>query len=365
MTTALAVVPDALPDPREVPLGAVRTSIIPRAIAKREAAREAKSVRAADGLRRELAAFEKYFKDKQTHTLLAAESRRTEIVMGTLLPSEQGTRTDLNFSIMIEKSMVPLSDASVFRLLAKYETRVEQWLSEGLVSRTALLGKIRRLDEQPTGPLRAEVELASWEDWLPQQPECDLLLTDPPYMTDLKEPVEVFAARWLPLALTKVKPTGRAYVCVGAYPRELAAYFAVLPGRMALENVVVWHYRNTLGPKPTHDYKQSWQAVLYYRGPQAPPLDCPKMTEQFDVQDIPAPDGRRGERDHPWQKPDELARRFVCHATAPGDLVLDPFAGTGTFPLIAAAEGRQAFGCESNPEMLEIARERGCHVAGT
>jgi hypothetical protein len=44
-----------------------------------------------------------------------------------------------------------------------------------------------------------------------------------------------------------------------------------------------------------------------------------------------APDGRHGDRrEHTWQKPDELARQFVEHSMKPGDLMLDPFAGTGT-----------------------------------
>jgi 16S rRNA G966 N2-methylase RsmD len=204
---------------------------------------------------------------------------------------------------------------------------------------------------------------ASWEDWLPGQPDCDLLLTDPPYSTDVED-VESFAAAWLPLALKKVKPTGRAYVCIGAYPRELAAYLALDPGHLTLSQVLVWEYRNTLGPSPTHDYKLNWQAILYYRGPDAPPLDCPEMVEQFTVQDLNAPDGRLGDRYHAWQKPDKLGDRLVRHATQPGQLVLDPFSGTGAFLLAAARLDCEALGCEIDPEMLTIAAERGCQVAG-
>lgn len=200
------------------------------------------------------------------------------------------------------------------------------------------------------------------EDWLPAQDGCDLLLTDPPYSTDVSD-IRTFASAWLPVALARVKPTGRAYVCIGAYPEELAAYLSVDPGHLILAGVLVWTYRNTLGPQPKHDYKLNWQAVLYYRGAEAPPLDCAQMTEQFSVQDLNAPDGRQGDRWHTWQKPDELAERFVRHSTRKGDLVLDPFAGTGTFLLAAARLGRVALGCDSDPEMLRIAKERGCDVA--
>ncbi len=188
----------------------------------------------------------------------------------------------------------------------------------------------------------------------------DLLLTDPPYMTDVPD-IEAFAAEWLPLALKRIKPSGRAYVCIGAYPREVAAYIAVAATYGWLpEQILPWVYRNTIGPTPARDYKQNWQAVLYWRGPDAPPLDCPVMTEQFAVQDINAPDGRLGDRYHAWQKPDELAERFVRHSSKPGDLVIDPFTCTGTFLVAAAKLGRKAIGGDINPKNLKIAVERGC-----
>ncbi len=212
-------------------------------------------------------------------------------------------------------------------------------------------------------PERPKVTLATWSNWLPAQPICDLLITDPPYSTDIDD-VFAFAGEWLPAALDKVKPSGRAYVCIGAYPTELLAYLTVdPPSHLTLANVLVWTYRNTLGPKPSHDYKLNWQAILYYRGNEAPPLDCPEMVEQFSVQDINAPDGRRGDRWHAWQKPDALAERLIRHASRPGDTVLDPFAGTGTFLLAAAKLGRTAAGCEIDPDNLAIAQERGCERA--
>lgn len=210
---------------------------------------------------------------------------------------------------------------------------------------------------------RPEITHATWEDWLPAQPICELLITDPPYSTDVDD-VAAFAADWLPDALDKVKSSGRAYVCIGAYPAELRAYLDIAPpAHLELSGVLVWTYRNTLGPKPSHDYKLNWQAILYYCGTEAPPLDCPEMVEQFSVQDINAPDGRQGDRWHAWQKPDLLAERLIRHSTRPGDLILDPFAGTGTFLLAAAKLGRRSAGCERDPQTIAIAQERGCHRA--
>jgi hypothetical protein len=174
------------------------------------------------------------------------------------------------------------------------------------------------------------------------------------------EDITRFAQEWLPVALEKVRPTGRAYVCIGAYPHELQAYLTARRGDMTLAQVLVWTYRNTLGPAPALDYKQNWQAILYFRGRDVAPLRAPLLTEQFSVQDLNAPDARLGDRYHAWQKPEALAERFIRHATNPGDLVLDPFAGTGTFLLAAAKLGRVAAGCDHDPEQVALCLKRGC-----
>lgn len=211
---------------------------------------------------------------------------------------------------------------------------------------------------EPSKPLLTK---ACYEQWLAHQPPCDLLLTDPPYATEV-EAIEAFAQQWLPLALARVKPTGRAYVCVGASPEELRAYLNV-QGCLPIQQILVWEYQNTLGPVPTYRYKQNWQAILSFCGPDAPPLDCPLMIEQWSVQSINAPDGRLGDRYHTWQKPDALAERLIRHSSKPGDRVIDCFAGTGTFLLAAHRLGRIAQGCEPSERMLAIAEQRGCAIA--
>ncbi len=54
-----------------------------------------------------------------------------------------------------------------------------------------------------------------------------------------------------------------------------------------------------------------------------------------------------------------LAASVIGHASQPGDLVLDPFAGYGTTITVAERMGRRAIGIELLPEHLEIARDRG------
>jgi len=211
--------------------------------------------------------------------------------------------------------------------------------------------------------IKPSIEEANFNEWLPLQDEADLLLTDPPYSTDLDD-VYSFAESWLPLAFEKLKPTARAYICIGAYPDELHAYLSAaktLPFNLA--NILVWTYQNTIGPSPTHNYKLNWQAILYFIGPDAPPINCKQMVEQFTVMPITAPDGRQGDRYHEWQKPLELAVRFISHASKEGDLIIDPFAGTGTFILAANQYGRIGRGCDIDTVALDIAEKRGCKIA--
>jgi site-specific DNA-methyltransferase (adenine-specific) len=61
---------------------------------------------------------------------------------------------------------------------------------------------------------------------------------------------------------------------------------------------------------------------------------------------------------HPCVKPLALMRWLVRLVTQPGDLVLDPFAGSGTTGMACKAEGRRFIGIELDPEYAEIARRR-------
>ena len=188
----------------------------------------------------------------------------------------------------------------------------------------------------------------------------DLLLTDPPYSTDVDN-IDDFVGSWLFNALDGVKDTGFAYIFIGAYPQEVRAYLnAKIPDHVKFEQILVWTYKNTLGNNPKDRYKLNYQDCLFFRGVNAPNLDCPLTSEQWAVQEINAPDGRQGDRYHAWQKPMEIAERFIRHSTKAGDIVFDPFACTGTFLLASAKLGRRAYGFEINPDNANIAIQRGC-----
>jgi modification methylase len=66
-------------------------------------------------------------------------------------------------------------------------------------------------------------------------------------------------------------------------------------------------------------------------------------------------DGRKA---HPTQKPESLLHRVILAASEPGDLVLDPFFGTGTTGAVAKRLGRRFIGMEQDEEYIDIAEAR-------
>lgn len=78
-----------------------------------------------------------------------------------------------------------------------------------------------------------------------------------------------------------------------------------------------------------------------------------------DVWDIPYLNPKAKERvGYPTQKPILLLERIISLVTLPGNVVLDPFAGSGTTLVAAQLLGRDAFGVDVSPEAVELARKR-------
>jgi len=65
-----------------------------------------------------------------------------------------------------------------------------------------------------------------------------------------------------------------------------------------------------------------------------------------------------GQKAHPTQKPEALLYRVLLASTNPGDVVLDPFFGTGTTGAVAIKTGRQFIGLEREEKYATLARER-------
>jgi site-specific DNA-methyltransferase (adenine-specific) len=126
-----------------------------------------------------------------------------------------------------------------------------------------------------------------------------------------------------------------------------------------------------------------WRNVLVWDKGEAvggggDPMTCWKRT--FEMIYIRSNSALRGKRDgsvlrvpvntgtdfafHPCQKPVALLRYLIRQITDPGDLILDPFAGSGTTGVAAAMEGRRCILIEKEPAYAAICRERVRKVLG-
>jgi modification methylase len=68
--------------------------------------------------------------------------------------------------------------------------------------------------------------------------------------------------------------------------------------------------------------------------------------------------GADGSKAHPTQKPEALLYRILLACTKPGDVVLDPFFGTGTTGAVARRLGRRWIGIERETAYVKVALER-------
>ncbi len=68
--------------------------------------------------------------------------------------------------------------------------------------------------------------------------------------------------------------------------------------------------------------------------------------------------GEEGSKLHPTQKPESLLYRVILAGTKPGDVVLDPFFGTGTSGAVAKQLGRKYIGIERDGDYIKAARKR-------
>jgi modification methylase len=72
-----------------------------------------------------------------------------------------------------------------------------------------------------------------------------------------------------------------------------------------------------------------------------------------------------GQKAHPTQKPESLLYRVIMASSKPGDVVLDPFFGTGTTGAVAKKLGRNFIGLERETDYIKVAQKRIKAIKGT
>ena len=64
------------------------------------------------------------------------------------------------------------------------------------------------------------------------------------------------------------------------------------------------------------------------------------------------------QRSHPTQKPEALIYRIIVSSTNKGDIILDPFLGSGTTAVVAKKLQRNFIGFEKDKEYIKLAKKR-------
>ena len=234
---------------------------------------------------------------------------------------------------------------------------------------------------------------------LPLLPEAfaDLIIIDPPYNLSKnfnglnfnarsEADYEKYLESWLPEVCKKLKDNGSLYICgdwkcTSALQRALSKELVIL-------NRITWQREKGRGAsanwkngmediwfavKNPKDYYFNLEAVKQKRKVIAPykengkpkdwnqeengnfRLTCP--SNFWD--DISIPFWSMPENtDHPTQKPEKLYAKLVLASSKEGDLVFDPFLGSGTASVVAKKLGRNYCGIELNQDYCLFAQKR-------
>jgi site-specific DNA-methyltransferase (adenine-specific) len=228
----------------------------------------------------------------------------------------------------------------------------------------------------------------------------DLVVADPPYAIakeawDEFESLDAYVAwcdGWLAEVARVLAPAGSAYVC--GFSEILAEVKARSARRFAGCRWLIWHYRNkaNLG----RDWGRSHESILHLRASQGTRIDVDAVRIPYNahtrryperVQAVSSQYGRGVRRDrwephplgakprdvlevpvlcngmaekteHATQKPESLIETLIKASSKPGDLVVDPFAGSGTTAVVAARLGRRWICGDADARYVGLARER-------
>jgi site-specific DNA-methyltransferase (adenine-specific) len=222
--------------------------------------------------------------------------------------------------------------------------------------------------------------------------QVDLVFADPPfnigyvydrYRDDLPDGEYVKWSRsWVAACQRVLSPTGSLYIAIGD---EFAADIRIIGRELGLHlrNWIIWHY--TFGQNMRTKFCRAHTHIFYFtKHPKvftfndgALRYPSARHTEYQDLRANPGgrlPDDVWGEFPrvcgtfkeragfHGCQMPEALLMRIVLASSNPGDIVLDPFVGSGTTAVAAKRLGRQYVGIDLSEQYAEHTRQRLAQV---
>lgn len=227
----------------------------------------------------------------------------------------------------------------------------------------------------------------------------DLIFADPPYNLQLKGDLhrpdnskvdavddhwdqftgfaayDKFTREWLAAARRVLKPNGAIWV-IGSYHNIFRVGAALQDAGFWILNDVVWRKSNPMpnfrGKRLTNAHETMIWASKSENSKYTFNYEALKsLNEGVQMRSdwvLPICTGgerlkdEKGDKAHPTQKPESLLHRVLIGSTNPGDVVLDPFFGTGTTGAVAKMLGRNFIGIEREEAYREVASKRLARV---
>ena len=223
----------------------------------------------------------------------------------------------------------------------------------------------------------------------------DLIFADPPYNLQLKADLhrpdsskvdavddawdqfssfaayDKFTQDWLKAARRLLKPNGAIWV-IGSYHNIFRVGAALQNEGFWILNDVVWRKSNPMpnfrGKRFTNAHETMIWASKSEGGKYTFNYEALKaLNEGVQMRSdwvMPICTGHErlkddnGNKAHPTQKPEALLHRILVGCTNPGDVILDPFFGTGTTGAVAKMLGRDFIGIEREESYRKVAQKR-------
>jgi len=234
------------------------------------------------------------------------------------------------------------------------------------------------------GPFQLDTIVAgNCLDVMRQMPDgcVDLIVADPPYGAKGRATWDSWAGTdWIAPMPRLLRSGGSAYVFMGYTnaPDTASALRKVLTERTwviwwkrnsALSQVKCWKSQHEIIfylVKPGADYIWNRWDILEPFDTKGGEKDSPHSGKvPGNVWQIPGVNWCSKERTaHPTQKPVSVLDRIIRASSVEGDTIFDPFIGSGTTAVAAKKLGRHYFGCDINPEYVEMARARVAKIDG-
>lgn len=228
-------------------------------------------------------------------------------------------------------------------------------------------------------------------DILPRIPEnsIDMIFADPPYFLsnggitchagqmvsvnkgkwDVSKGVEenyIFTQRWLRECQRVLKPNGTIWVSGTSHIIYTVGSCMQTLGYKIL-NDIAWFKVNPPPNLSCRYFTHATETILwaaknkksrhYFNYPLMKTMNGGKQMQSLWSIKAPGPTEKTYGK-HPTQKPLQLLERIVLASTRPGDIVLDPFNGSGTTGLAAVKDKRKFIGIELEKNYLEVSIKR-------